>query len=505
RVDAGYEAFRELASVPGLGARAESRLCAVAPRALREAGRADLAAEFMRADGPVPLETRSMSGEWNLPPTAEPRLECRVHSSDGRTAGRVQLERIRTLAALGRRRRARRALESVAPSSEGRRSAWVLRATLERELEGSSDSVGGAGWARRLVEAHRAGRHRRVVSLVERLDDPASAGPEGVRFALQAFAALDRPGAARDLLARTGWRRSRPALYTRLRLLVDVRSGADVEDLETVSTLADVSAANVDYAADVGEVLAWSGRLDRAIDWLERALDRQPSHSRANWLRGLVAELKNGSDGSKFLGRSRRFQSQQGGVALWTARYHLLSDRPERARDAFYRAIVARPERLAAVRGFGRASVASEAGARSRRVLARLVEHHGGGAEPDSAVANEALRWIAVLRGSRRGVEGADGPLQRARPTPGVLVERARFARATDRRDRARSLLERALEKDSTYAAARLELAELELRAGGAAREQLERYLDLAPHGARADWVREQLDAEASDSSTDSD
>jgi Flp pilus assembly protein TadD len=139
-------------------------------------------------------------------------------------------------------------------------------------------------------------------------------------------------------------------------------------------------------------------------------------------------------------------------------------------------------------------------------LLLKRGDSPGARRELQLALAGEELdrpTLLAIGNGLRRAgdPEGALHAMESAlegapEPTPALLSELALAQRAAGQRERALQTLEQALARDPRYATAHYILGSM-LASDGKPREakqHLQRYLQLEPHGPQADQARERLE-----------
>jgi tetratricopeptide (TPR) repeat protein len=283
--------------------------------------------------------------------------------------------------------------------------------------------------------------------------------------------------------------------------------GADAPAGGSVGRVEALEPTSVEAAVDLAAAGLWMHRLDAAEQRSRAAVHRAPAHPEANWLRGLVLRMRGARDNSEpYFRRSWRAQEKSPRLALELGYVHLAEQQYERARDLFFRALLADPGSLEAIRGLGRA-YHGFAPSKGKWNFQRILENYES--DEDRAVhAAEVHRWLAVFLGSRSGAEEALEHLERARSLAGdrprLLLEFARYRESRGALEAAHTRYMEALERDATLAPAHLGLAKIAGKRDNTRgkRTHLRRYLDLHPEGTDADWAREAL-RELRESTTD--
>jgi tetratricopeptide (TPR) repeat protein len=515
-VESADEAFGHLVELPRLAEEYRLRLQALAPRLLTGAGRPDLAAKYiLSGGGHIPLEPTgvaaadgeegegerhpeavvSRTAKWADQPVESPRMR--------RLEAAARSARIRVLMELGHLERARRYLQGLADERADRRRFRLLRAELT--ARGGRRTAGPGEWRwsdagppARLVDSFYVGKFDRAIEVGRRMLEEGTS-MRVVRLVALSYASTDRGRRALQVLSNRAAAVADAPDRERVRARILARLSNEEESVASVvNQFEQIAPRSTEAQVDLAAIMLWKHRIGAAETWSEAALVQAPDYPEANWMRGLVLRLRDERGAAKrYLRRSWRTTGGDGRLDLELGYVNLALQKWKRARDLFYRALLADPSSLEAIRGLGRAYHRLDPD-EGRWNFQRILENYEGRASR-ALHAAEVLRWLAVFRGSREGKARGRSYLQRAREKAGdrafILLEFARFYEARGDGQKAHDLYVEALEKDSTVASAHLGLARV-ARADG--REQLmrthlQRYLDLQPAGQHAGWARAKL------------
>jgi len=520
--------LEQIVDLPGLARTYRWYLVAVAPEMFTGAARPDLGAKYV-LPGFGALPTAPESGAGDRPgrdgsPDAEigraevgsegpvvPRTAHWTYDRSNAPVSRSVVEaaylvRLRVTLEIGRHEAVRRMLEELPEVRARRRTLELFRAEFAARRGRRPAGPEEWRWERarpeeRLVDAYHSGRFDSAIEVGEDLSREVQAAGRVVRMVALSYAATDRGRRALRMLSRaeTSVRATPRKRRVRARILSRL-GGTGTGSDDIFEAFRRVAPTSVEAATDLAAGGIWGHRLEASKRWSKIAVRRAPDHPESNWVRGLVLRMDGARRESEpFFRRSWRARGTRPRLSLELGYVHLAADRYRRARDLFFRALLADPESLEAIRGLGRAYLGFDA-SRGEWNMERILENYES--DEESAVhAAEVLRWLAVFRGSRSGKEAGFQALEEARTLggerPSTLLEFARYYEARGRMEEARDAYMEALEKDATLAPAHLGLAKIAGRRDNTRgkRTHLRRYLDLQPEGADADWAREELRA----------
>lgn len=520
--------FGRLVELPGLARAYRWHLVVVAPEMMTGAGRPDLGARYVlpgagalptgpsateasddkeggsTADAGSDEESAARGGEpvssraskWTFEPSNPPVSRAVVEEA--------YLGRVEVALELGRIPEVRRMIEQLPEMRVRSGEAELLRAEFAarqgRRPAGPKDwQWDRASREERLVDAYYAGRFEKALQVGRALMDETATGGRTTRMVALSYAATDRGRRALRTVseAETSVRAAPATERVRARILARL-GGADAPTDRTFERFEDLEPTSVEAAVDLAAVGLWVHQVDAAERWSRAAVRRAPAHPEANWLKGLVLRMRGERDDSEsYFRRSWRARDESPRLSLELGYVHLAERQYERARDLFFRALLADPESLEAIRGLGRAYHGFDDDEGTWN-FQRILKNYQS--DEDRAVhAAEVHRWLAVFQGSRSGSEEALEHLEEARSLAGdrpqLLLELARYREARGELESARKWYMDALERDATLAPAHLGLAKIAGKRDNTRgkRTHLRRYLDLHPEGADADWARDAL------------
>lgn len=502
--DADFEVLRGRVS---LDPRWRCRLHGVAPRLLTEAGRVDLGSKYVSTQVGV---GRSVPGEGAVTsPAGGTEDVCADQPASLRA--RVTMAAVSTAANHGDLMTARQWLGSLwpddaSPSPELLERRARLRAMLDvrrgrRPLAPGEDPEHSVGEGILLMQTYLEGDIETVVDdgstwLERRPDDGWM-----LRWVSLAMAESGRGRRALESLRRADVPAVRAPEHRRLEARIRARlaNGEAVRPPPTEWAVAE-GTSGVDFQIDAAAVSLWTQHMERALTHAESAHDRQPRHPQVNWWRGMTLRaLDRGGEARRYLRQSWRASPGGARLTMELGYVNLAAEEYERAADAFFRALLAEPKSVEAIRGLGRAWAASKPD-EGRWNFKRILENYETRGS-DAVYAGEVLRWLGVFRGSRSGEEAGGESLVRARDIAGdrpvILLELGRYHLAREEWQTARDWFLKALAKDSTLAEAHLGLAKVGVQSDDTrlVRTHLNRYLSLKPAGEESSWARDRLES----------
>ncbi len=358
---------------------------------------------------------------------------------------------------------------------------------------------GEAQLAGEVTRAAIDGRSRTVIDLAGRIPPDSIYRNLVVRFLTQAHLALRETGDALGVLDRTHAPIVETIFLDGMRLRVLSRFGKGNPQFVTEADhLLKAEPVGVNRLTDLAYAMFWQGRIKESEAEILRALELNPSHRQANWLYGLLLRQRgNFREAQQHFERSGRdFDNSvdvliELGIALGELGNH------EESRKMFYKAILLDRSNLDALTGLGEAyvKVDSETAVRD---LERIMSGYPATRELGAQRA-EVLKWLAVVKGVRKGNEEALGYLNTAESLvgkrPDLIIERARYSEAIGEFAGARALYAQALLRNSALGEAHLGLAKMAIREGDTkvARDHLEKYIELEPHGDSREWAEKKL------------
>ncbi len=506
RAEAADEDFEVLRGRGSLAARWRCRLHGVAPRLLSDAGRVDLGSEYVSTQLGV---GSSVPGESAVTAPAV-GTEDICAEQPAKLRARVALAAADTAANHGDLMTARQWLDSLwpddDPSADLAERHQRLEAMLDvrggrRPIGPGEDPDSSVGESIFVMQKYLEGDIETVVDeggawLERRPDDSWM-----LRWVTLAMAESGRGRRALESLRRADIPPVFAADHRRLEARVRARlaNGEAVRPPPTEWAVSE-GASGVDFQIDATAVALWTQHMDRALEHAEAAYRRQPRHPEVNWWRGMTLRaLDRRAEARQYLRRSWRASPGGPRLAMELGYVNLAAEEYTRAADAFFRALLADPKSVEAIRGLGRAYAASNPD-EGRWNFKRILENYGTTGS-DAVYAGEVLRWLGVFRGSRDGEARGGESLERAREVAGnrpvILLELGRFKLARQEFEEAKDWFLKALAKDSTLAEAHLGLAKVGVQSNDTrlVRTHLNRYLALKPAGDESDWARTRLDS----------
>ncbi len=358
---------------------------------------------------------------------------------------------------------------------------------------------GEASLASEVTRAAVEGRSRKVIELAGRIPSESRYRSLVVRFLTQAHLALRETGDALGVLDRTNAPVVEMIFLDGMRLRVLSRFGkGNAQFTEASERLMKAEPVGVNRLTDLAYAMFWQGRAKESEAHILRALELNPGHRQANWLYGLLLrERGNFREAQQYFDRSGRDYDNsvdvliELGIALGELGNH------EESRKMFYKALLLDRSSLDALAGLGSAYVKVDPET-AVRDLERIVSGYPATRELGAQRA-EALKWLAVVKGVRKGNEEALSYLDTAESLvgkrPDLVIERARYSEAVNDFAGARALYAQALQRNSALGEAHLGLAKMAIREGDTkvARDHLEKYLELEPQGESRPWAEKKL------------
>ena len=509
------KSFARYARLDGLDVEGRLGLLLVAPRALTEAGRPELALIFtISPAGEAMHKTRveelseqigtryEMWRPVELSLTREqldmfPGLErdalyelARVLLELGDTKGSV--EALSLLSQRGKLEPRARLLRAVAFFVSGQRErlddvAYQLRGEPEEAMARALIALSQGRWDEAVRESAAD------ITTLQR-------HPYWLRIRASSLLGAGRAEDVLGLLDGARLASTYRGAESRLRLRAWSRLDASGE--HTVSLGERLDARNVTglhARIDAGAARLWRGQRERAGTQLGAALELAPKHPEASWFAGLLQHQLGNSRGARehleILGVEDIDDAR---ILLVLAEIYQSLGNYERAHQMYNKVVLAERKNTRALRGMGQVFVAwnRQLGLRE---FDRMVKNYEG-IDGSRSQAAEVLKWLAVLDGSRRGrVEAFDyitRAIAQVGPRGDLLVEKAHYYKATSQDARARRTYVAALRQDSTLAPAHLGLAKLAIAANEprSARDHLIKYTELEPYGADTTWARTELE-----------
>lgn len=485
------EALAGLAGLEGIDADQLLLIQTVAPRAFAFAGRPELGRRYVAMFG---ADVEGVDGQQ------QGVFKTRWNEWQPRLLGAL-VSRLLVMNELGQTEASARLAQQYIGHA-GAEELGLLVALLA-EQGGAAVQIppleGEALLAADIARASLAGKSREVIELGGRVKNEVPWRYMVARYVAQAHLALRETGSALEAVSF-----QQASLLDRLfldgmKLRVISRFGKGYGPYkELLEQLSSAEPVGVNRLVDMATGMFWQGQLKDAEAVIKRALELNPRHRQGNWLYGLVMRQRgNFRDAEQYFQRSGRdFDNSADvlielGIALSDLGNH------DEARKMFHKALLLERTSHDAMSGLGAAYVRLDP-VTSARDLDRIVSGFPDG-QKYAAQKAEGLKWLAVVKGVRKGKPEALGYLDAAEALVGkradLLFERARHAEANDDHTTARALYAQALQRNSAFGEAHLGLARTAIREGDTkvARDHLEKYLELEPRGESRQWAEKKL------------